>query len=97
MNEKALSVLQRLATSFDHAPVVYEFTNDLHRFRIEWGPTHWLYISRAYIDVRTEQDLLHMLERWRIVETLRTSQRPRCLLLGERGILEVNPNYGRPR
>jgi len=97
MNEKAASLVQKLSRSFEGSPVAYEFSNDLHRFRIEWGPTHWIYIARAYVDGHTASELHASLERWRIADTLRSSQRSRCLLLGERGILEVNANYGRQR
>lgn len=97
MDEKAASLVHKLSGSFESSAVTYEFTNDLHRFRVEWGPTHWIYIPRAYVEARTESELRASFERWRIADMLRSSQRSRCLLLGERGLLEVNSSYGRGR
>jgi hypothetical protein len=95
MDPKAQALLQELARSFGNCHVEYQFANELHKFRLEWGPTHWLYVSRTFVDDHTEQELLGSLAHWRIPDTFRASQQSRWLFLGEGGVREVNDAFGR--
>ena len=95
MDPKAEALMRALSTAFSNCPVDYRFAKELHRFRLEWGPTHWLYIARSFVDDHTEQEIHESVERWRIADAFRNSQRSRWLFLGERGVLEVDGNFGR--
>lgn len=97
MDPKAEALVRALSAAFGNCTVGHQFANELHKFRLEWGPTHWLYVARAFVDDHTEQELVESLERWRIADAFRTSQRSRWLFLGERGVLEVDNNFGRGR
>jgi len=97
MDPKAKALMQALSAAFGNCAVGYQFANELHKFRLEWGPTHVLYVARSFVDDHTEQEIDESLERWRIADAFRNSQRSRWLYLGEKGVLEVNDNFGRGR
>ncbi len=94
MDPKAQALLQELAKAFGDCHVEYQFANELHKFRLEWGPTHWLYVARTFVDDHTERELLDSLARWRIPDAFRTSSKSRWLFLGESGVREVDDTFG---
>ena len=95
MDPKAEAILQALSRALENCHVEYQFANELHKFRPEWGPTHWLYVARTFVDDHTEAELLGSLARWRIPDAFRTSQQSRWLFLGEGGVREVDDAFGR--
>ena len=94
MDPKAQAIMNGLAQAFG-CHVEYQFANELHKFRVEWGPTHWLYVARAFVDDHTEQELLDSLARWRIGDAFRGSAQSRWLFLGESGVRGVDDTFGR--
>jgi hypothetical protein len=97
MDPKAEALMRVLSTAFGNCAVDYQFAKELHKFRLEWGPTHWLYVARSFVDVHTEQEIHKSLEHWRIADAFRNSQRSRRLFVSEKGVLEVDDNFGRGR
>jgi len=95
MDPKAQILRQDLVVGFDNCHVEYQFANELHKFRIEWGPAHWLYIARIFVDDHTTQELRDALARWKIIPALRGSSESRWLFLGTAGVRDVDDTFGR--
>ena len=55
MDPKAQMLIWELSSSFDNCKVEYQYANELHKFRLEWDPTHWLYFARSFVDDHTER------------------------------------------
>lgn len=97
MDPKAEALMQALSQAFGNCHIDYQFANELHKFRLESGPTHWLYVARTFVDDHTEQELLDGLTRWRIPGAFANSQQSRWLFLGVGGVREVDDAFGRGR
>lgn len=97
MDPKVQAILQTLSAAFADSQVEYQFANELHKFRLEWGPVHWLYVARTFVDDHTEQENLGSLAQWQIVQAFRNSPQSRWLFLGEAGAREVDDDFGRGR
>lgn len=95
MDPKAQMLIWELSSSFDNCKVEYQYANELHKFRLEWDPTHWLYFARSFVDDHTEKEIKESLLRWQILEAFRGSQKSRWLFLGESGVREVDDTFGR--
>src|SRR5437016_199276 len=95
MDPKAEGISKELSQSLDNCHVEYQFSNGLHKFRVEWGPTHWLYVARAFVDDHTIEELLTHVNHWEIPRAFRTSQQQRWLFLSESEVREVNDTFGR--
>ena len=95
MDPKAQMLIRELSNSFDSCKVEYQYANELHKFRLEWGPTHWLYVARNFVDDQNERELIESVARWKILEAFRNSQKSRWLFLGESGVREVDDTFGR--
>ena len=88
---------QALSQAFEDRHVEYQFANEFHKYRVEWGPTHWLYVAHTFVDDHTETRTAEWLGWLSRTRSLRTSQPSRWLFLGERGVCEVDDAFGRGR
>jgi len=97
MDPKVEALKQLFSRTFGDCNVEYQFANELHKFRLEWRPVHWLYVGRNFLDDHTEQELIDSVARGRIVDAFRTSQASRWLFLSGEGVREVDDTFGRGR
>ena len=97
MDPKAEALKQAFSQAFGNCNVEYQFANELHKYRLDWGPAHWLYVARTFVDDHTEQELLNSLTRSQIFSAFRNAQDSRWLFFGEGGVREVDDAFGRGR
>jgi len=98
MDPKVKALQTELSKIFPEGRVLYQFANELHKFRIERnGPPHchWLYVKRTYIDDLTEQEIIQSLGRWQIPNAFHQSVQSRWIYLSERGVRDVDEHFGR--
>lgn len=95
MDRKAREVLEDLTQSFYGPEIVYEFANDLHKFRIEGRPPHWIYLSRNFVDDHTPVEISRVLPTDELVEQLKQAEQSRWLFIGEHGTRDVDDAFGR--
>jgi hypothetical protein len=95
IDEKAQRILEDLTHSFDGPEVVYEFANDLHKFRVAGRPPHWLYLSRDFVNEHTEMEISELLPTDEMVEELKQAEHSRWVFIGEHGLRDVEEAFGR--
>jgi len=94
MEEKARKILEDLTECFCGPEVVYEFSNDLHRFRVEGRPAHWIYLAQDFVDSHTALEISRFLPTDELVEDLKQSEQSRWLSVGTYGVHDVDDAFG---
>jgi hypothetical protein len=97
MDPKAQALQNELERAVGGAAIEYQYSNDLHKFRLDVDPPHWLYVGRDFLDDHTADELIHALVHWQVSEALLASPNSRWLFLSEGGVRDVDAEFGRGR
>lgn len=97
MDEKIEALKSALLRGFPKRKIQYQFANELHKFRIEGEkPTHWLYISREFVEDSNETFLIKEIYRQKIIDIFKKEVTSKWLFLGSKGVREVDENFAKP-
>ena len=82
MQEKLEAVRVELQEAFPDATLEYRFSDDLHKFRINFTThTHWLIIGSETVEDCDVDKLRNLLSVYQVVQALKASQFSRCIVL----------------
>ena len=94
MDDKIEAILNKLKSEFSGENVTYQFVNEFHKFRIEEERlTYWLYIDRDFVEDSDKNDLVEMINTYRIIDKFKDSQKSIWLYLYDTGVREVDENF----
>lgn len=94
MKDKAESVLNKLRSSFPGRTVKHRFTNELHEFYIEEDKTTYhLYIDRDYMDDLDKDELIELIDSYRITDKFKGPEKSRWLYIYDTGVRDVDENF----
>lgn len=97
MDAKTEALRSWLKSEFSAAEIEYEFSNELHKFRINGKPTHWLFVSREVVDDNESGDLLDRAKKAGIAERMQKAEKSKWIFLGDKGAKEVDESFAKPK
>ena len=86
MEQKIEAVKVELQSAFSDSTLDYQFSDDLHKFRINFPThTHWLNIGSETMEDCDIDGLRNLLNVYQVIQALKESQFSRSILLTRQG------------
>jgi len=97
MNKNIQVFKNEILEGLPNKRIQYQFTNDLHKFRIEGEgePTYWLYVNRELEEDCEPIIILNLIRIYHIVDTLNKAVKSKWLYMGPDSMREVDENFAK--